>query len=90
MVEVIMPPTIGAAISFITSEPTPDAQRMGIRLERTAHWSSGQLLVTRRTTYGVIEDSLWVQNDNLWCLWQLPFRTISDPQVTQSGASPTS
>ena len=23
-------------------------------------------------------------------LWQLPLRTISDPQVTQSGASPTS
>jgi hypothetical protein len=29
MVEVIMPPTMGAAIGFITSEPTPDSQMMG-------------------------------------------------------------
>jgi hypothetical protein len=29
MVEVIMPPTIGAAIGFITSEPIPDDQRIG-------------------------------------------------------------
>ena len=36
MVEVIMPPTIGAAIGFITSEPIPDSQRVGIRLARTA------------------------------------------------------
>jgi hypothetical protein len=36
MVEVIMPPTIGAAIGFITSEPMPDSQRIGTRLERTA------------------------------------------------------
>ena len=36
MVEVIMPPTIGAAIGFITSEPIPDSQRIGIRLARTA------------------------------------------------------
>ena len=28
-VEVIMPLTIGAAIGFMTSEPMPDAQRMG-------------------------------------------------------------
>ena len=37
MVEVIMPPTIGAAIGFITSEPMPDSQRIGTRLARTAH-----------------------------------------------------
>src|SRR5579862_1534440 len=36
MVEMIMPPTIGAAIGFITSEPTPDSHKMGIRLARTA------------------------------------------------------
>ena len=33
--EVIMPPTIGAAIGFITSEPTPVSHRMGTRLART-------------------------------------------------------
>jgi hypothetical protein len=27
-----MPPTIGAAIGFITSEPTPDSHKIGIRL----------------------------------------------------------
>ena len=36
MVEVIMPPTIGAAIGFMTSEPMPDSQRIGTRLARTA------------------------------------------------------
>ena len=36
MVEVIMPPTIGAAIGFITSEPMPDSQRIGTRLASTA------------------------------------------------------
>ena len=36
MVEVIMPPTIGAAIGFITSEPMPDSHKMGMRLARTA------------------------------------------------------
>ncbi len=33
-------------------------------------WAFGfgrQLIMTSRTTCGVIEDSLWVQNDNLWC-----------------------
>ena len=29
MVEVTMPPTIGAAIGFITSEPMPVSQRIG-------------------------------------------------------------
>jgi hypothetical protein len=29
-------------------------------------WFGRQLMVTPRTTYGVIEDSLWVQNVNLW------------------------
>src|SRR5438874_1874266 len=33
---IIIPPTIGAAIGFITSEPIPLAQRIGIRLARTA------------------------------------------------------
>ncbi len=28
------------------------------------------------TTYGVIEDSLWVQNDNLWCSAQIVRITI--------------
>src|ERR1700730_12496098 len=37
MVEVIMPPTMGAAIGFITSEPMPDSQRIGMRLARTTH-----------------------------------------------------
>jgi hypothetical protein len=37
MVDVIMPPTIGAAIGFMTSEPMPDSQRIGARLARTAH-----------------------------------------------------
>ena len=32
-----MPPTIGAAIGFITSEPTPDSHRIGTRLARTAN-----------------------------------------------------
>jgi hypothetical protein len=36
MVDVIMPPTIGAAIGFITSEPTLDYHKMGMRLARTA------------------------------------------------------
>jgi hypothetical protein len=31
-----MPPTIGAAMGFITSEPIPLSQRMGKRLARTA------------------------------------------------------
>ena len=31
MVEVIMPPTIGAAIGFMTSEPMPDSQRIGTK-----------------------------------------------------------
>jgi len=30
MVDVIMPPTIGAAMGFITSEPTPDSQSIGV------------------------------------------------------------
>jgi len=34
-VDVIMPPTIGAAIGFITSEPTPVSHRMGMRLAST-------------------------------------------------------
>src|SRR6202023_1912835 len=36
IVEVIMPPTIGAAIGFITSDPTPVSHRIGTRLARTA------------------------------------------------------
>ena len=36
MVDVIIPPTIGAAIGFITSEPMPLSQRIGIRLASTA------------------------------------------------------
>ena len=36
MVEVIIPPTIGAAIGFITSEPIPDSHRMGAKLASTA------------------------------------------------------
>ncbi len=36
MVDVTMPPTIGAAMGFITSEPIPVSQRMGRRLARTA------------------------------------------------------
>jgi hypothetical protein len=31
-VDVIIPPTMGAAIGFITSDPIPLAQRIGIRL----------------------------------------------------------
>jgi len=31
MVEVIIPPTMGAAIGFITSEPMPDSHRIGAR-----------------------------------------------------------
>src|SRR5580700_230185 len=37
MVDVIIPPTIGAAMGFITSEPIPVSQRIGMRLARTAH-----------------------------------------------------
>ena len=36
MVEVIIPPRIGAAIGFITSEPMPDSHRIGARLRTTA------------------------------------------------------
>src|ERR1700730_7065507 len=36
IVEVIMPPTIGAAIGFITSDPTPVSHKIGTRLVRTA------------------------------------------------------
>jgi len=35
IVEVIMPPTIGAAIGFITSEPIPLSHRIGARLSIT-------------------------------------------------------
>jgi len=31
-----MPPTIGAAIGFITSDPIPDSQSIGARLRMTA------------------------------------------------------
>jgi hypothetical protein len=31
MVDVIIPPMIGAAIGFITSEPTPSLHMMGMR-----------------------------------------------------------
>jgi hypothetical protein len=34
--EVIMPPTNGRSMGFITSESMPDAQRMGTRLANTA------------------------------------------------------
>jgi hypothetical protein len=36
MVEVIVPPTMGAAMGFMTSEPMPLAHRMGIKLAKTA------------------------------------------------------
>jgi len=36
MVEVIMPPTMEAAMGFITSEPTPVSHRIGTRLANTA------------------------------------------------------
>jgi hypothetical protein len=36
IVEVIMPPTIGAAIGFITSDPTPVSHKIGTSLARTA------------------------------------------------------
>src|SRR3954469_19902153 len=53
MVEVIMPPTMGAAIGFMTSEPTPDSQRIGTRLASTAVTviSLGR---SRCTTRGII------------------------------------
>src|ERR1035441_1580134 len=35
IVEVIIPPTRGPAIGFITSEPTPVSHRIGTRLART-------------------------------------------------------
>ena len=35
MVEVTIPPTMGAAIGFITSEPIPDSHRIGTRLSIT-------------------------------------------------------
>ena len=35
-VEVIIPPTIGAAIGFITSDPIPLSQRIRVRLASTA------------------------------------------------------
>ena len=31
-----MPPTMGAAMGFITSDPMPDSQRIGARLRMTA------------------------------------------------------
>ena len=34
--DVTIPPTMGAAIGFITSEPTPVSHRIGIRLASTA------------------------------------------------------
>jgi hypothetical protein len=37
MVDVIIPPTIGAAIGYMTSEPTPVSHRIGMRLARTTH-----------------------------------------------------
>jgi hypothetical protein len=59
IVEVIMPPTIGAAIGFITSDPTPVSHRIGTRLARTAatvpfparrpnHHPRGRVLMTLR------------------------------------------
>jgi hypothetical protein len=36
IVEVIMPPTIGAAIGFITSDPTPVSHRIGTRLAKNS------------------------------------------------------
>src|SRR5215467_14101933 len=36
MVEVIMPPTMGAAIGFMTSEPIPVSHKIGIKLASTA------------------------------------------------------
>jgi hypothetical protein len=32
---------------------------------RMGRWFASQLMVTPRTTYGVIEDSLWVEKVNL-------------------------
>jgi hypothetical protein len=36
-----MPPTIAAAIGFITSEPLPDPYRMGARLTRAEQYGYG-------------------------------------------------
>jgi hypothetical protein len=36
IVEVMIPPTIGAAIGIITSDPIPASQRIGARLASTA------------------------------------------------------
>ena len=36
IVDVIMPPTIGVAMGFITSEPMPVSHRMGTKLASTA------------------------------------------------------
>lgn len=36
MVDVIIPPTMGAAMGFITSESIPASQRIGMRLAKTA------------------------------------------------------
>ena len=36
MVDVIMPPTMGAAMGFMMSEPTPVSQRIGTKLAKTA------------------------------------------------------
>jgi hypothetical protein len=36
MVDVIIPPTIGAAIGFMTSDPMPDSHKIGARLRITA------------------------------------------------------
>lgn len=35
MVDVIMPPTMGAAIGFMTSEPMPVSRKIGTRLAST-------------------------------------------------------
>jgi hypothetical protein len=46
MVDVIMPPTIGAAMGFITSEPTPVSRRIGTSANSTSS------AVQRRRVYG--------------------------------------
>ena len=46
MVDVIMPPTIGAAMGFITSEPTPVSRKIGTSANSTSS------AVQRRRVYG--------------------------------------
>jgi hypothetical protein len=53
MVEVTMPPTMGAAIGFMTSEPMPDSQRIGMRLARTAQTVMSKICGRSRKSFSV-------------------------------------